>query len=826
MDPLEKAAAELGGSPIGEEREQEVIEEQEVAEDPLSQKAAELGGVAVSDPFAVDEGFSPLRWFEDKKEEVKSAISEFLERQGLPTPFEEESLEQVLTSDTAEKIFAGLDVPSQVERQIIKAGMRKEDILKEAIKPFTEFPKEDVPPFGEIVEEAQVSAGIPREFAREAGQIVDLPVTMVADPLNALDFVPGLTLGKGGIINRAAKSIPIKVDDVIALAGKTKQLTDAAGRKTMAMFFGVPDKSWKKVMDVYKSGKKVYDIGELKDAVDTAVRAIREARSEALSNIKSLEAARKEAEIFSVSRLKDKGRAPDLTNRIVNSTDMLKEEIGALSSNGYDLLDTTEGFIDTKIMKDFVDQTIEDLTPLGKAGIEQELTPFGAKARQLLNEFQTIWKPNLEKFPDQISFMEAKKILSQIDPDLNFGFGFAEFNPVEQKVKKNFRKLVRSELGALVPGYDNVMSEISRKSDVIDQISSVFGKEERIPGILQRVVENKAPQVNSAIKLLGDEIGEDIIGDLTVFRNSNEILKDKFKLNRYINKELSDIDQVILDAEGDFEIWDQKANSIAGLTPDTTQSKLEKVGRHDRGRNIELERKLDLIAEETGIDFIEEATIAEAFRDFDKTDVRGSRRTNWMSRAGGAAAKAVAAGAFGGTVAGEMGAAVGAALGGLAGMYTDIMGPEMAGRMLRQWSKTRAFKNNVKSIIAISGKESELLKAGKKGFKVAERILALPGVARQFAEELIDPDSSTVTQGHLSINDPATINEIRGEIARDRDIDSETRLEMINSISERGEVDIFLMPAEPTEEGQKDKRVNKMINDGTSALDIALRRIK
>lgn len=158
-----------------------------------------------------------------------------------------------------------------------------------------------------------------------------------------------------------------------------------------------------------------------------------------------------------------------------------------------------------------------DLTDLPEdviANIEQLIS--GAKGAEPVTEqgikvykrLQSILK-RVENLPEELPGSTVKRIIQEIDPQLNFNQAAGEFNALDQKYLKQFRKFLSEGLKDASPEYKKAMEKLSKKTGTLEKASKAFGKENTTASKIKSIARGLRPGDRKALEQLGEYAGQD-----------------------------------------------------------------------------------------------------------------------------------------------------------------------------------------------------------------------------------------------------------------------------------------------------------------------------
>lgn len=497
----------------------------------------------------------------------------------------------------------------------------------------------------------------------------------------------GAMFGAGG---SAAKDLfKLGKDATRAALTYGKEATESptaklAARKLAKVITGVDEDTILKYANNHERINQVgatHTLESVKDEIDTGIRGLREKIELAKENVLKNELDLNQAYNLEKQRL-IQTRAPEtLAPEIMGTLEEQKAVLGDLSNQLLDVNITSGHTIRTSTLKKMVTEQINALSPVKGGAIIGE----AAKAEQVrLAQLRA----DLDTFPKTIDMVATKKIIKQIDPDINYSGTAGSFNDISSKNKKAFRAFLNENLKSS-PEAAEILSEMSRRAQVLSKASKKFGTLEKATSSLRSIASENGKLNRQLLDELSSVSGKNFSAQLKELEDAKSLL-NMSKVQDIKGVLLPEKTEQVFRLKQDLDDLMLRNQPLERLTEARTQSIIRNQGF--KTASIEDRRALDFLGEQTGKNYtqlIEDLNVFEAFK---KSNLAGSRR-------------AVTGGAIGGAIGGMPGAAVGT----MVGSTLDYFG----GALLKQ---------------VIDGKPamSGLLFAEQQMKKVAEKLDEIP----------------------------------------------------------------------------------------------------
>lgn len=432
--------------------------------------------------------------------------------------------------------------------------------------------------------------------------------------------------------------------------------------------------------------KSEYDklVDTEKSNLDDAFTAAKEKFGEAKQNFKI-------SSTNMVSDLRTLRPSTEAVDNIETAIEALGEQVTKGSGFAFDVLDQEGVNISRDTVKNLITQAAKSLEVEGGPPLKN--SPARKHYQALLDAAEDVGR-----LPDNLLGGSVKRIIQDLDDSINYietvGGRSGRSNAATASIRHGLDQSLKGKSKA----YEEVMSDVSRKTDLLSTLNKGFGTKEQI---MNRIVElPNTPYKAVLLKRLSEETKTDVESLLHDYMASQRILKDPRRILE-LKKSLPEFSKLI-DTQ-------KKLSAIPGKTSDRSAAAAAKVDKatglpdkiekaqgafeaakqelkdlglserrseavvkaFERGTaSIEDRRALEKIAPH----LIEKLDRARVVGAFERGDTQGSRRTLLGALAGRAVGGALGAGAGY-----AMGDEVGAAAGGVAGFSAD----RYAGRVFK-----------------------------------------------------------------------------------------------------------------------------------------------
>lgn len=375
-----------------------------------------------------------------------------------------------------------------------------------------------------------------------------------------------------------------------------------AARAGLAATFGVKQKAITKFLDNADRIKAAPSKEVLKDSVQKAVDDIQREASEAQLDL------------------------VDLSQEALVG---LKSKLVQESDDALGILERSNAKLSKQDLVSAADAAKKNLFVAGKA-------PVGEAAKGAVKKIES-FKRGLEVLPDDLSAIDMKSIIKQIDDDVNFLQTPGTFDDnLGQRALKGIRREIDQKLKSQVPAYAQQMERVADQAQFLSEASKKLGGQDKALSAVRNLGKPGREIKDETLKRLAQESGV----DLDRFRRAQE------------NAQL-------------FKTW--QGQSVEG-----------KINNLMSERSIEIKRLFERLGKMSGDDFIQAADDLAVRNQFEQEFLRGSRNVNLWTIVG-----ASIGGVGGGFILSAAGAAFGATI--------DKHGPKMAQKILEQVAKIRGL---------------------------------------------------------------------------------------------------------------------------------------
>lgn len=352
-----------------------------------------------------------------------------------------------------------------------------------------------------------------------------------------------------------------------------------------------------------------------------------------------------------------------------------------------------------------------------KAMPARPFTPESRGVQSTLNSLADI----VDSMPEAVPAKELKKILKQIDASQNAQYGQPGFDSRISQTYKLIRNVIDRGVKDNNPEYRAKMEEVARKMGIFEDAISNLGTPSDRLGKLASIDGTKGQLTIETLKKLGQETGNDFMGPIQDYIQTQKLLKDP-KALEIVKKglpqfsEVKNLEGLAKKAEKAKDIRSiarTTQNSLERRGVDLAQNALDEAGKVKRqftgwtdgsveskinqvmqGKNF-IKGQLERLGKLSNQDFIDQVNKLKVNEAFQGSRTNGSRR-------------AVVGGAVGSVIGGPIGTMIGAAT----GFMIDKHGPEMA-------------KQAVLALSKINGTPTvqKLMQAGIKSQSAAQSII-------------------------------------------------------------------------------------------------------
>lgn len=381
-----------------------------------------------------------------------------------------------------------------------------------------------------------------------------------------------------------------------------------------------------------------------------------------------------------------------------------KAGLGALSEQVEDLLGQSDVVLSKRELLKSFDSSINALkvTP-GKTTISDEATTAVKKleAQKLRID---------QGYGDYLNGSMLRTVMQEVREDINWFRLAGDFNSKLNRARQRFTERISDGLKDSIPGYSDLMNEMSARSRSLEKMSKYFGKKERGLSSINALAPNKSATPRSASIL--EAVSEfaqtnnfdarDLAGE---FFENKKLYRDfknkKIGLEQFVPEHY----QKFVEAEKAKRQAEDIFKPIKKLTPQRTQSIIRNQGF--KNANIENRVALEELNKLTGKDYMQLIKDRNILNAFNKESTQGSRKTLLGTVLGGMSLGGIA----GATVGGPVGAMAGAA----AGAAADVYGARAL----------KSFIDNQTDVAGILFAEQSMKSAAKKADRIPKVIKSL-----------------------------------------------------------------------------------------------------
>lgn len=369
--------------------------------------------------------------------------------------------------------------------------------------------------------------------------------------------------------------------------------------------------------------------------------------------------------------------------KISNAVNELRDSVIKQSQAAYEVLNNSDKSISLKPIFSKIETMISD--------IESEKTGMAEQqAAALKSYWNNLWKGFSN--PDEITGLEAKKLIQGLDKVSKYDFNAAEFDKGMSKYFTQIRYEIDDALKDANPAYREAMKPLAKDAKLLGKLAKYGTDEDAIKSIGSL---KSATKYNEQISLLKDlekrsgikfienldpyanpEVRERLFNALPENKKSDETAELLRKLKDPIVKR--ELEQTIANSPESLAVKESRENlnnaqmaqkGLGGLTPFNLEARLKSYSQGKGIANKSLFEDLRLGDKSVG-ELLELTRMAEAFN---KSATRGSKHVNLY---GGII------GGLSGLAGGLPGAGIGVPVGAVAGAAIDNYGPSIVKRIL------------------------------------------------------------------------------------------------------------------------------------------------
>jgi len=444
-------------------------------------------------------------------------------------------------------------------------------------------------------------------------------------------------------------------------------------------------KSMEELKDlVDKSVLKLHDdVQKQKLTAQDAEQAIKELKANLVQSFRDRKIEGKEALSTAQELLKSaKDRA--VTNAgmdLTGTIDNLKQTVINESEKATEVLGDSSRRVSIARLKGEVTVAMKQLKVGGAAAVSDDSAAAVASLQRI--------RGRIDSLPKDISLQEAKKLIQQLDKDIQYASKAGEFSEAGNRAKQGIRSYLDGIIKKESPEYAEAMVPVAKKAGLLSEASQAFGTENMAASKLKGIGGPTAIRERDILRRIQKETGRDFIGSVNE-RNLPEYQRVRDAEANLARMRRKQVDQTISkvvgeskasadlnQAKGLLSTAEQKYAPFRSMGPNSagqTQSQ-GKLNQLLQGKSIENKRMFSKLSGLTGTDFEQAVKDLRVKESFGKSNTNGSRNTNiWTTMA--ASLGFLAGGAQGAALAVGPGAAIGGVM--------DKFGPQITKSILDQ----------------------------------------------------------------------------------------------------------------------------------------------
>ncbi len=354
----------------------------------------------------------------------------------------------------------------------------------------------------------------------------------------------------------------------------------------------------------------------------------------------------------------------------------------------------------------------EKLSPVGTGPI----TPADKAAHQAIEELKT----TIGELPGEMTGAQAKAVIKRLDKSEEAVYNSAAFTDDVANVYRDLRRELDTQLKAGNPAYAERMKGVADDASLHEEMVPKFGDKGKAASTLNQIAGDTKGETRAGLLKLGKATGRDFETPMNAHLDAQSTLNDPKKMNAIkeglpeyqkmleaekasqlvshpdaakefperrlqesgLLKQQADAEGLLAQRKEGLIGAEDRAVVAKGLTPGTSQNRLESAGRglNTDKEKIEAIKQLRELSKLSDTDFVKAIEARATKNAFKGQDINGSRKVNLfsivMGGIGGAVTSIAGHGMDPAIMAGA--ASAGAALGGVADKY----GPAMTKSML------------------------------------------------------------------------------------------------------------------------------------------------
>lgn len=211
-----------------------------------------------------------------------------------------------------------------------------------------------------------------------------------------------------------------------------------------------------------------------------------------------------------------------MADDVLDAVDDLKQRVVEGSKESYKILDKAKGQADIAGLGDIAGKAQEAMKING--------TVVGETSQASFNAIQK-FRDKLTELPDKISFRDAKKLVQQLDQDINYINTAGGFSDDASRAVLDVRRALDDRLKE-VAGYAEKMQEVAEDSRLLSESRKMFGKREGAVSKLNRIEAPTMEQARETLDRLAQRTGRDFKSPLDEYIKTRALSKDTDALSK------------------------------------------------------------------------------------------------------------------------------------------------------------------------------------------------------------------------------------------------------------------------------------------------------
>lgn len=273
-------------------------------------------------------------------------------------------------------------------------------------------------------------------------------------------------------------------------------------------------------MSVEQASEKVKQAKQLlKDHVSENKEILRQQKWDIAEAKREASAIADDAVQRTIEPIKNVRPPTRLADDVLDSVSDLKTKVVEGSGEAYDILANTKGKTDLRGVDKVAKKVQEGLKVGGKDGAVVTST---AKA-----SFDAIqrFRDSLKELPKKISFSDAKKLVQQLDQEINFISRAGEFSDDASEALLGVRRAIDEKLKD-VPGYAEKMKEVAENTRLLKDASRSFGERGAAVSKLSNIDSNSNITHRDVLARLGGKTGRDFQSPMQEYMSTKALGRD------------------------------------------------------------------------------------------------------------------------------------------------------------------------------------------------------------------------------------------------------------------------------------------------------------